>query len=247
MSCGSRDFSYIFFSWLSSTIWLAKSRMGSEKINAPPGIIPANTVPDSTSASSEVLRLNPLDGIILGILLFFLIIGAMRGWFRQILQISTILIAFVAASLLHLGLADAAMFDGIRQKSDALADGSAFMIIFLSCSIFLTIISAFIFDLGRPDQLSFSDHALGALISVISGILVLGCVCLVANEWIKPGKEAGKEAGTVAELISTSSLVSPLSESCQVLIDLIPASSRKQMKNYIDEGKKQIEGIKGED
>ena len=191
--------------------------------------------------------MNPLDGIILGILLFFLIIGALRGWFRQILQISTILIAFVAASLLHLGLADAAMFDGIRQKSDALADGSAFMIIFLSCSIFLTIISAFIFDLGRPDQLSFSDHALGALISVISGILVLGCVCLVANEWIKPGKEAGKEAGTVAELISTSSLVSPLSESCQVLIDLIPASSRKQMKNYIDEGKKQIEGIKGED
>lgn len=191
--------------------------------------------------------MNPLDGIILGILLFFLIIGAMRGWFRQILQISTILIAFVAASLLHLGLADAAMFDGIRQKSDALADGSAFMIIFLSCSIFLTIISAFIFDLGRPDQLSFSDHALGALISVISGILVLGCVCLVANEWIKPGKEAGKEAGTVAELISASSLISPLSESCQVLIDLIPASSRKQMKNYIDEGKKQIEGIKGED
>ena len=209
--------------------------------------MPANTVPDSTSASSEVFRLNPLDGIILGILLFFLIIGALRGWFRQILQISTILIAFVAASLLHLGLADAAMFDGIRQKSDALADGSAFMIIFLSCSIFLTIISAFIFDLGRPDQLSFSDHALGALISVISGILVLGCVCLVANEWIKPGKEAGKEAGTVAELISASSLISPLSESCQVLIDLIPASSRKQMKNYIDEGKKQIEGIKGED
>ena len=209
--------------------------------------MPANTVPGSTSANSEVFRLNPLDGIILGILLFFLIIGALRGWFRQILQISTILIAFVAASLLHLGLADAAMFDGIRQKSDALADGSAFMIIFLSCSIFLTIIAALIFDLGKPDQLSFSDRSLGALISVTSGILVLGCVCLVANEWIKPGKKAGKEAGPVAELISASALVSPLSESCQVLIDLIPASSRKQLKNYIDEGKKQIEDIQGED
>ena len=209
--------------------------------------MPANTVPDSTSANSEVFRLNPLDGIILGILLFFLIIGALRGWFRQILQISTILIAFVAASLLHLGLADAAMFDSIRQKSDALADGSAFMIIFLSCSIFLTIIAALIFDLGKPDQLSFSDRSLGALISVTSGILVLGCVCLVADEWIKPGKKPGKEAGPVAELISASVLVSPLSESCQVLIDLIPASSRKQLKNYIDEGKKQIEGIKGED
>ena len=191
--------------------------------------------------------MNPLDGIILGILLFFVIIGALRGWFRQILQISTILIAFVAASLLHLGLADAALFDGIRQKSDALADGSAFMIIFLSCSIFLTIIAALIFDLGKPDQLSFSDRSLGALISVTSGILVLGCVCLVADEWIKPGKKAGNEAGPVAELISASALVSPLSESCQVLIDLIPASSRKQLKNYIDEGKKQIEGIKGED
>lgn len=191
--------------------------------------------------------MNPLDGIILGILLFFLIIGAMRGWFRQVLQISTILIAFVAASLLHLGLADAAMFDGIRQKSDALADGSAFMIIFLSCSIFLTIIAALIFDLGRPDQPSFSDRALGALISVASGILILGCVCLVADEWIKPEKKAGKKAGPVAELISASALVSPLSESCQVLIDLIPASNRKQLKNYIDEGKKQIEGIQGED
>ena len=53
--------------------------------------------------------------------------------------------------------------------------------------------------------------------------------------------------GRVAELISASALVSPLSESCQVLIELIPASSRKQLKNYIDEGKKQIEGIQGED
>jgi len=194
-----------------------------------------------------VFRLNPLDGIILGILLFFLIIGAIRGWFRQILQISTILIAFVAASLLHLGLADAAMFDGIRQKSDALADGSAFMIIFLSCSIFLTIIAALIFDLGRPDGLAFSDRALGALISVASGILILGCVCLVADEWTKPEKTTGKEARLVAEFISASALVSPLSESCRVLIDLIPASSRKQLKNYIDEGKKQIEGIQGED
>ncbi len=209
--------------------------------------MPANTLPDSTFANSEVFHLNPLDGIILGILLFFVIIGALRGWFRQILQISTILIAFVAAALLHLGLADAAMFDGIRQKSDALADGSAFMIIFLSCSIFLTIVAALIFDLGRPDQFSFSDRALGALISVASGILILGCVCLVADEWTKPEKKAGKETGAVAELISTSALVSPLSETCQVLIDLIPASSRKQLKNYIDEGKKQIEGIQGED
>ena len=213
--------------------------------------MPANTVPDSTSANSEVFRLNPLDGIILGILLFFLIIGAMRGWFRQVLQISTIAGSFVIASLLHLKLSPASLFDGIRQKSDELADGSAFMIIFLSCSIFLTIIAALIFDLGKPDQLSFSDRSLGALISVTSGILVLGCVCLVADEWIKPGKKAGTEVrrdpGRIEALISASALVSPLSESCQVLIDLIPASSRKQLKNYIDEGKKQIEGIKGED
>ena len=121
------------------------------------------------------------------------------------------------------------------------------MIIFLSCSIFLTIVAALIFDLGRPDQFSFSDRALGALISVASGILILGCVCLVADEWTKPEKKAGKEAGPVAELISTSALVAPLSETCQGLIDLIPASSRKQLKNYIDEGKKQIEGIQGED
>ena len=194
--------------------------------------------------------MNPLDGIILGILLFFLIIGAMRGWFRQVLQIATIAGSFVIASLLHLKLSPASLFDGIRQKSDALADGSAFMIIFLSCSIFLTIIAALIFDLGKPDQLSFSDRSLGALISVTSGILVLGCVCLVANEWIKPGKKAGEEVrrdpGQIEVLISASALVSPLSESCRILIDLIPASSRKQLKNYIDEGKKQIEDIKGE-
>ena len=63
--------------------------------------------------------MNPLDGIILGILLFFLIIGAMRGWFRQVLQIATIAGSFVIASLLHLKLSPASLFDGIRLKSDA--------------------------------------------------------------------------------------------------------------------------------
>ena len=189
--------------------------------------------------------MNALDGIILGILLFFLIIGAMRGWFRQVLQISTIIIAFVAASLLHLGLADASIFDGVRQKSDALADGSAFMIIFLSSSIFLTIIAALVFDLGKPDQISFADRALGALISVISGILILGCVCLVADESIQPGKKTRETPGSIAEMIGESALVAPLSKSCQTLIDLIPASNRKQFKNYIDEGKKQIEEAGG--
>lgn len=187
--------------------------------------------------------MNPLDGIIIGILLFFLIIGAMRGWFRQILQISTIVISFVAASLLHLGLSSVAMFDAIRQKSDALADGSAFMIIFLSSSILLTVISAIVFDLGRPDEMSLGDRALGAVISTASGILLLGCVCLVADEWIKPAKDGRKKPGSVAEIIGESALVPPLSKSCAALIDLIPASNRKQLKIYVEEGKKQIENV----
>ena len=186
--------------------------------------------------------MNPLDGIILGILLFFLIIGAMRGWFRQVLQISTIAGSFVIASLLHLKLSPASLFDGIRQKSDALADGTAFMIIFLSMSIFLTIIAALVFDLGRPDEMSFSDRALGAVISVGSGILLLGCVCLVADEWKKPAEDATEKPGRVDGLIEESALVPVLSKSCKVLIDLIPASNREQLKGYMEEGKKQIEG-----
>ena len=109
--------------------------------------------------------MNALDGIILGILLFFVIMGLLKGWFVQLLQISAIIAGLIAAGLLHSRLAASPVFDHLREKSGSLAEAAGFMIIFLVTSVFLTIVSALVFDLGRPDRLSFSARILGSLIS----------------------------------------------------------------------------------
>ena len=191
--------------------------------------------------------MNPLDGIIIGILLFFFIMGLLKGWFIQILQIGVIAVSFITAALLHTGLASSPVFNGIRQKSDDLAAAAAFMIIFLAISIFLTIVSALVFDIGRPDRLSFPARILGALIATTSGILILGCICLVASEWKEPGEKNPEKESFVGGLIANSALVPELSKVCGSLIDvLIPDSFREHGKDLIDAGKEQIKDVTGD-
>ncbi|MFP6737135.1 MAG: CvpA family protein [Planctomycetota bacterium] len=183
--------------------------------------------------------MNALDGIIIGILLFFVIMGLLRGWFAQLLQISAIVAALITAGLLHSGLAASPVFNHLREKSDSLANAVGFMIIFLVVSVFLTIVSALLFDLGRPDRLSFSARMLGSLISTLTGVLILSCICWVATEWKSPtGKK--EEESFAAELINDSALVPQLSGLCENLSDLFPNSYREHGKELFDAGKEQI-------
>lgn len=191
--------------------------------------------------------MNALDGIIIGILLFFTIMGLLKGWFVQVLQIGAIAAAFVTAGLLHSRLASSPVFSGLRQKSDSLAEAAGFMIIFLAVSIFLTIVSALVFDLGRPDRLSFFARILGSLISTVSGILILACVCWVATEWKDPGEQDKKaqEVGFAAGLINNSALVPHLSSLCENLSDVFPKSSREHGRELFDATRGQIKNANG--
>ena len=183
--------------------------------------------------------MNALDGIILGILLFFVIMGLLKGWFIQLLQISAIVAGLIAAGLLHSGLAASPVFSHLREKSGSLAEAAGFMIIFLVASVFLTIVSALLFDLGRPDRLSFSARILGSLVSTLTGVLILSCICWVATEWKSPGGK--KEEGSfAAELIDDSFFVPKLSGLGENLSDLFPKSYREHGKDLFDAGKKQI-------
>ncbi len=183
--------------------------------------------------------MNALDGIILGILLFFVIMGLLKGWFVQLLQISAIVAALIAAGLLHSGLAASPVFNHLREKSDSLAGAVGFMIIFLVVSVFLMILSALVFDLGRPDRLSFSARILGSLFSTLTGVIILSCICWVATEWKSP-TEKNEEESFVAELINDSALAPRLAGLCENLSDLFPKSYREHGKELFDAGKKQI-------
>ena len=183
--------------------------------------------------------MNALDGIILGILLFFLIMGLLKGWFVQLLQISAILAGLVAAGLLHSELASAPVFDHLRQKSDSLAEAVGFMIVFLVVSVFLTIVSALLFDLGRPDRLSASARILGSLVSTSIGVLIISCVCWVASEWQGP-TEKKEEESFDAGLIKESTLVPHLSGICESLSGLFPSSYQEHGRELFDAGKEQI-------
>ena len=183
--------------------------------------------------------MNALDGIILGILLFFVIMGLLKGWFVQLLQLSAIVAALITAGLLHSGLASSPVFNHLREKSDSLAEAVGFMIIFLVVSVFLTIVSALLFDLGRPDRLSASARILGCLVSTSIGVLILSCVCWVGTEWQNPtGKK--EEESFAAGLINDSSLVPPLSGICENLSELFPQSYQEHGRELFDAGKDQI-------
>ena len=124
------------------------------------------------------MSLNPLDYVFIGILLFFLVTGYIKGFLAQFLQILAIVASFFLASRFYLALAENDLFEGMRQSSASAAQVTAWVCLFFVCGAIFSVLSSIIVKRLQNEHVKAGDRWLGALFSSAKGVVLLGGIAL---------------------------------------------------------------------
>ena len=191
--------------------------------------------------------MNPLDYVLIGVLVIFLITGYMKGFLAQVLQIVAIVASFILAGRYYTTLANASFFDGVRATNAAAASVISFLAIFFVSGAVLGFLASFFAKKFRSEHIKSGDRLLGSGLSLAKGVLILGGVGLGLQQW-QNGRDINAELESdpasarakVSGWIAGSQLVPHLSSACLSLVALVPDAQREQIKDYIAQHKDKL-------
>ncbi|MGC9400081.1 MAG: CvpA family protein [Anaerolineae bacterium] len=159
----------------------------------------------------------PLETVFVGLVLLFGIIGALRGWAKEILvTFSVILARFIEFLLLWDKIPIISGFFTNMQAADAknwfYFRMSVFLLVVIS-GYATTVVSEKLSDKARKDK--FQDTLLGLFLGVLNGALVVGLFWGFLDEakygiWNIRGPEGTSIALTFAQNLTTKWLNGPL-------------------------------------
>ena len=194
--------------------------------------------------------MNPLDYVLIGVLLFFLITGYIKGFLAQFLQILAIVGSFLLASRFYLAVAENDLFEGMREHSLGAAQVTAWIGVFLCSGALLSVLASFVAKRFQNEHLRLGDRWLGALLSTAKGAILLGGIALGLQEWKFPQGIAlpAAEQRTAEGLVTSSVLVPRLADACFSLVQQIPARQREALRQMIEERRLHLDpGAGGKD
>ncbi len=181
--------------------------------------------------------MNPLDYVLIGVLLFCLIAGYIKGFLAQLLQILAIIASFLLASRFHVAVAENSLFETMRRHSPSAAQVTAFLGIFFVVGAILSVLTSMVAKRFQNEHMKAGDRWLGALFSTAKGALILGGIALGLQEWKFPSGVAipADQQAAAEGLVTSSKLVPRLAETCLVLVDMIPAAQRQEIRDMVRE------------
>jgi uncharacterized membrane protein required for colicin V production len=193
--------------------------------------------------------LNPLDYVLIGVLLFFFVAGYMKGFLAQFLQILGIIASFFLASRFYLAVAENSLFEGMRQRSASAAQVTAWIVIFFVSGAIFSVLSSIAAKRFQNEHLKPGDRWLGALFSTVKGVIILGGIALGLQEWKFPSGTALPPAEQqAAEGLVTSSLLIPrLGEACFAVVSAIPTQQRDELRKMIEQHRFHLDPGNGDD
>lgn len=152
--------------------------------------------------------MNEFDYAVIGVMLISIIVGAVRGAIREVMNIAGWVIAFILA---HSFAADLARYFADWAAEPVLRLVVAWVTIFLVVLLGVALVSSLATGAVKKLGLGGLDRALGAVIGVARGALVLLVLTLAAGITKVPQSASWKEAATspwleVAALYSRSLL-----------------------------------------
>ena len=152
--------------------------------------------------------MNEFDYAVIGVMLISIIVGAVRGAIREVMNIAGWVIAFILA---HSFAADLAKYFADWAGDPVLRLVVAWVAIFLVVLLGVALISSLVTGAVKKIGLGGLDRGLGAVIGVARGALVLLVLTLAAGITKMPQSALWKEAVTtpwleVAALYSRSLL-----------------------------------------
>ena len=184
--------------------------------------------------------MNPLDYVLLALLLAFFLYGYFRGFARQVLLFVGIGGSFFLASKYHSDLAGSSFFENMRERSESVALVIAFSVIFFVSAGVVGVLATFVGRRIQSWQIGSADRWLGGLLGVLVGVLPLGALCLALKEWQFPHGAVGNLVTAETEertqgLVIESFLVPQLADLSLDLVALIPQEGREELSRAYEE------------
>jgi len=176
---------------------------------------------------------NVLDYVLIVLLLIFLGLGYRKGFIWQALSIAGIALALIVAARYHAPLADTAVLEWLRDRSDATALVVSFLaIFFVLAGITATIARAIGKKLDRTG-IQPLNHWLGAFLGVLQGAALLGVLALALQQWGTEGGVVDPPQDDAQGLIAGSYLIPRLVTGtlavADFVVELIPPEDREKI------------------
>lgn len=173
---------------------------------------------DITSALGAV---SWLDVVLMALLAVFVFTGYRKGFVRQVVLITGLVVALVLAAQLSGLLARQPWLDGLRETHADLPLVVAYLALFLA-GFALTHLAFRVICLLFPERrlLKPANSALGAALGGVKAVLLLGGLCIGLMQW------RDLEETTA---FSRSALAPRLADGCRRLVLLIPEENRDRL------------------
>ncbi|MBN1756193.1 CvpA family protein [bacterium] len=117
--------------------------------------------------------MNPLDIIILVILVIAFVVGVVKGIVRILFSLGGVIIGFILATQLYL---PGARFAGNIIKNEKAAEILAFLVVFLGVIVVATILGWLITRAMKKVHLNWINRFAGGTLAVIAGLLFCGAL-----------------------------------------------------------------------
>lgn len=132
-----------------------------------------------------------IDALIIGIIVFSLLVSLWRGFIREVLSLTTWVVAFFVASNFypHLSVLLAQLSLPYVGESEFLRHSVAIVILFVATVLLGAIINALVAQLADRTGLSGTDRVLGAAFGMLRGIFIVAAILFFIERFTKFGEE----------------------------------------------------------
>lgn len=169
--------------------------------------------------------MNPLDILMLVIVLYCLIMGLLRGFVREITSIGGVIAGFYGACFFYSRLA------GYLSKwihDPTALDILGFLIIFTSVFIFVNIAGILLKYFLKIIDITWQDRGLGGIFGTIKGILIISVLLMGLTTFLKNNAPIIKASLFAPYIMSVSEMMS----------QTISEDMKKKYKEKVDRFKK---------
>lgn len=161
--------------------------------------------------------MNPFDMMVVVILVYFLIIGIIRGSIREITSIAALLGGFYFAYLYY--EAFAGVFSAFIQ-TDYIRNITAFLVLFCIVAVSVILVGTLLRSLMKLVLLGVVDRLLGAVIGAVKAIIVISVLHFLALTFLPSGGAA---------IVAQSRMAPAINNAAAVIVYLVPDDFTREL------------------
>jgi membrane protein required for colicin V production len=161
--------------------------------------------------------MNPFDMIVVVALVYFIIIGLLRGSIREISSIAALLGGFYFAYLYYEPFA---RVFSLFIQTEYIKNIAAFLVLFCSVAIGVTLAGTLLRAFTKLVLLGVVDRLMGGVIGALKAVIVLSVVHFLALTFLPAGGAA---------IVAQSRMAPAINNTASVIVYLIPESFKRDM------------------